>query len=313
LTSFRVRRTLRDRMKRKLFPLFPLVLAAAWLAVAPANAQTNVHTAFTNDAVANGYLQIQEQLHATQIAIEASRQLAAEESQRNADALAARLQSLEKTVELQRANEADAARKAQQLTLLVAGGFGLAGLGILLLMVWFQWRAFTQIAQISAQQHLAITHASEVHQLAAPGRATVEVSNARLLDVVSQLEKKIIELESGNRLLAAAPDGKSGDALADGQKFLDANQPHKALEIFEQFLTAQPDHVEALAKKAAALEKLGRLADALACCNQAIERNGAHAPVLLQKGGLLNKLNRHAEAIDCFEQALLAREKTAKA
>ena len=300
-------------MKLKLSLTFPLVLAAAWLAVAPANAQTNIHTVFTNDAVANGYLQIQEQLHATQIAIEASRQLAAEESQRNADALAARLQSLEKTVELQRANEAEAARKAQQLTLLVAGGFGLAGLAILLLMVWFQWRAFTQIAQISAQQHLALTHASEVHQLAAPGRATVEVSNARLLDVVSQLEKKIQDLENGGRLLAATPNVKTTDRLADGQKFLDTNQPQLALEAFDHFLAAQPDHAEALAKKAAALEKLGRLDDALACCDQAIAKNRSFTPALLQKGGLLNKLNRHAEAIDCFEQALLAQEKQAKA
>jgi len=276
-------------------------------------ANTNSSATFTNDAVANGYLQIQEQLHATQLAIEASRQLAAEESQKNADVLAARLQSLEKTVELQRASDADAARKAQQLTLLVAGGFGVAGLGILLLMVYFQWRAFSQIAQISAQQHLAIAHASEVHQLAAPGRATVEVSNARLLDVVSQLEKKIQDLESGNRLLAATPGVKSTDPLADGQKLLEANQPQPALELFERFLAAQPDHAGALAQKAAALEKLGRLDDALACCDQALAQHRAFTPALLQKGGLLNKLNRHAEAIDCFEQALLAREKSAKA
>ena len=299
-------------MKLKLFLIFPLVLAAVFAVGQPAKAQTNVPNVFTNDAVMNGYLQIQEQLHATQLAIEANRQVAEDEAKKDAEALAARLQSLEQTVAAQRASDTAAARKAQQLTLLVVGGFGLAGLGILLLMVYFQWRMFSQVAQISAQQHLAITQASEVHQIAAPGRATVEVSNARLLDVVSQLEKKILELESGNRLLAAAPDGKSGDALADGQKFLDANQPQKALEVFEQFLTAQPDHAEALVKKAAALEKLGRLAEALACCNQAIAKNSAFTPALLQKGGLLNKLNRHAEAIDCFEQALLAQGKKAQ-
>ena len=299
-------------MKLILSLIFSLVLAAVFAAVQPANAQTNSRAAVTNDAIINGYLQIQEQLHATQLAIEANRQVAEAEAKKNADALAARLQSLEQTVELQRANDAEAARKTQQLTLLVAGGFGLAGLGILLLLVYFQWRMFSQFAQISAQQQLAIAQIGEVHQLAAPGRATVEVSNVRLLDVVSQLEKKILELESGSRLLAAVPDGKSDTALADGQKFLDANQPQKALEIFEQFLAAQPDHVEALVKKAAALEKLGRLAEALACCNQAIAKDRACKPALLQKGGLLNKLNRPAEAIDCFEQALLAPEKKAK-
>ncbi len=299
-------------MKLKFALIFPLFLTALLLAAMPVNAQTNNVGAITNDAVANGYLQIQQQLHVTQLAIEANRQLAAEESQKNADALAARLQSLEKTVELQRASDTDAARKTQQLTLLVAGGFGIAGLGILLLMVYFQWRAFSQIAQISAQQHLAIAHASEVHQLAAPGRATVEVSNARLLDVVSQLEKKIADLESGSRLLAATPGEKTADLLADGQRFLDDDQPQKALEVLNHFLAAQPDHTEALAYKATALELLGRLNEALACCDQALAKTPAFKPALLQKGGLLNKLNRHAEAIDCFEKALLAQEKKAK-
>ena len=275
-------------------------------------ADTNLPAVFTNDTLANAYLQIQEQLHATQLAIEANRQVAEDAARKDSAVLAARLQSLEKTVELQRANDAETARKAQQLTVIVAGGFGVAGLGVLLLMVYLQWRMFTQVAQISAQQQMALANAGAVHQLAAPGRATVEVSNARLLDVVSQLEKKIQALESGNRLLAEPAGGKTSDPLADGQKFLDANQPQKALEIFEQFLAAQPDHAGALAQKAAALEKLGRLNEALTCCDQAIAKNGAFTPAWLQKGGLLNKLNRHAEAIDCFEQALQAQEKKAK-
>ncbi len=276
-------------------------------------ANTNaLPTATTNDALANAYLQIQEQLHATQLAIEANRQVAEAEARKDSEALAARLHLLEKSLEVQRASDAESARKAQQLTLIVAGGFGMAALGILLLMVYLQWRMFTQVAHISTQQQLALTNAGAVHQLAAPGRATVEVSNARLLDVVSQLEKKIQDLENGNRLLAAAPEGKSGDALADGQKFLDANQPQQALEIFDQFLAALPAHPDTLVKKAAALEQLGRLQEALACCDQAIAKDRAFKPALLQKGGLLNKLNRHAEAIDCFERALVASEKKAQ-
>ena len=293
---------------RKIFTVGAGLLLAAKVFAA----DTNFATVFTNDAVANGYLQIQEQLHATRLDIEASSLAAAEDAKKNSDVLNARLQSLEQTVSVQRASDAEAARKTQQLTLLLAGAFGIAGLGILLMMVYFQWRAFAQIAQISAQQHAAIANASAVHQLAAPGRATVEVSNARLLDVVSQLEKKISDLENGSRLLAAAPDMKAADLLADGQSFLDANQPQKALAAFEHFLATQPNHAEALAKKATALEKLGRLNEALTCCDQALAKNRAFTPVLLQKGGLLNQLNRHAEAIDCFEQALLAQEKKAK-
>jgi tetratricopeptide (TPR) repeat protein len=287
--------------------LFPLVLAVA-LFTMPSRAQTNSLSA-TNDAVVNGYLQIQEQLHATQMAIEDVRAAAADDAKRNADAIAARLESLEQSVAAQRNTDAEAARRTQQLTLLMAGVFGLAGLGIMALMFYFQWRAFSQIAEISAQQQVALANAGAVHQLAAPGRAAVETSNARLLDVVGQLERKIIELENGSSLLAGAADVKSAYALDEGQKLLDAGQPQKALELFDRFLATQPDHTEALVKKAAALEKLGRLPEALGVCDRAIGRDGTFTLAFLQKGGLLNQLGRHDEALNCFEQALLAQKK----
>ena len=295
-------------LNRKFLTIGAGLLLAAKVLAADGNALTNS----PRDNVANTFLQIQEQIHATQLAIEQGQQDAVNAAKGNADALATRLQALELSVATQHGADAEAARQTQRLTLFLAGAFGLAGLGIMLLMVYFQWRAFTQLAELSAQQHAAIANANAVHQLAAPGRATVETSNARLLDVVSQLEKKIADLESGSRLLAAAPDVKTADLLADGQRFLDDDQPQKALEVLNHFLVAQPDHAEALAFKATALELLGRLNEALACCDHILAKNSSYKPVLLQKGGLLNKLNRHAEAIDCFEQALLAQDKKAK-
>src|SRR5664279_720150 len=224
--------------------LFPLVLAGALLAT-PARAQTNSAAIPNNDAVVNGYLQIQEQLHATQMAIADIRAAAADDAKRNAETIAARLEALEQSVAAQRNADAEAARRTQQLTLLLAAGFGLAGLGIMALMFYFQWRAFTKIAEISAQQNAALANAGAVHQLAGPGRAAVETSNSRLLDVVEQLERKIIELENGSSLLVEAAGGKSFDLLAEGQTLLDAGQPQKALEIFDRLLTTQPDHAEA--------------------------------------------------------------------
>jgi len=283
-----------------------LLATAAWAK------DTNTVAGVTREDISNNYLQIQEQIHATQLAIEQSQQAAVEAAQKNADALAARLQSLEQSVAAQRANDAEAARKTQQFTLLVAGGFGVAGLGILLLMVYFQWRMFSQVAQISAQQHLTLTHAGEVHQLAAPGRATVESSNARLLDVVGRLEKRILELENGQRLLPEIAAVKTVDPLAEGQRLLNANAPEQALEYFDKFLATHPEHATALLKKAAALEKLGRDDEALVCCNRAIAADGALANAYLFKGGVLNRLRRYDEALNCFEQALLAQEKKAK-
>jgi len=296
-------------MNPKLF--FPLALAAALLAL-PARAQTNAPAATNNDAMVNGYLQIQEQLHATQMAIADIRAAAADDAKRNADTIATRLEALEQSVAAQRNADGEAARRTQQLTLLLAAGFGLAGLGIMALMFYFQWRAFTKIAEISAQQNAALANAGAVHQLAAPGRAAVASSNARLLDVVEQLERKIIELENGSNLLVEAADSKSFDLLMEGQTLLDAGQPQKALEVFDRLLAAHPDHADTLVRRSAALEKLGRLPAALEACDRAIARDGTFMPAFLQKGGLLNKLNRHDEALNCFEQVLLEQKKKAK-
>ena len=140
----------------------------------------------------------------------------------------------------------------------------------------------------------------------------METSNARLLDVVGQLEKRINELEGGQKLLPDIAAAKNGDPLADIQKFLDGNQPQAALDATDKFLTTHPKHAEALVKKAVVLEKLGRNDEALAVCDHAIAADGTLAIAHLHKGGLLNRLRRYDEALDCYERALVAQEKKAK-
>ncbi len=151
-----------------------------------------------------------------------------------------------------------------------------------------------------------------MHQLAAPGRAAVESSNAQLLDVIGQLEKRINELESGQRLLPEIGAAKPADVFGEAQRFLDAAQPQLALDLLENFLAEHPQHAEALAKKAVALEKLGRTDEALACCDRAIAADGTLAIAHLHKGGLLNRLRRYDEALQCYEEALRAQEKKPK-
>ena len=303
---------------RKFFAAVAVTFLAAQLFAADTNAPAVAPPGITRDEVAQNYLHIQEQIHESQLAVQKSQQLAMEIQQAaldaaktNSDALSTRIQSLEKVIADQRVSDADAARKTQQSTLFMVGAFGLAGLGILLVMVYFLWRAFTQLAQISAQQHMAIAQAGAVQQLAAPGRATVEASSAQLLDVVSRLEQRIQELESGQKLLpeVVAPKPSASDLLSTGQKFLDDNAPQKALEAFDKFLATNPDRADAIVKRAAALEKLGREDEALASYNRAITADGTLVIAHLQKGGLLNRLRRYDEALNCYEQALLAQEK----
>ncbi len=293
-----------------------IVFGVSW-----ANAQTTNFIMVTNDSALGAMLQIQEQLHNTRLQIEAGRaqsaeaiQKTAEAVQKNSDALSARLQLLEQAVQNQHASETEAARKTQQLTLMLAGVFGLMGLGVMLLMIYFQWRSFRQIAEISTQQNLFMAQAGAVHQLTSPARATVEISNSRLLSVVGQLEHKIRSLENGAS--QSAPTEKNGsptpDPLADGQKLLDAGEAQKALDLFEKLLAAQPENAAAMLKKAAALEKMARLEEALDYCDRALKRDKTQTVAFLQKGGLLNKLNRHTEALDCFEQALHTQDKNGK-
>jgi tetratricopeptide (TPR) repeat protein len=302
-------------MKLKL--LFPLMLAAAFF---PTQTWAQTNSPSTNtDAMANGYLQIQEQLHATRLAVEDARLTAAEDTKRTADAITARLETLEQSATAQRNADEDAARKTQQFTLMLAGAFGLAGLGIMVLMFYFQWRAFSQLAQISSQHNAALLNGGAVSQLTGPGRAAVEASNVRLLDVVGRLEQRIHELENGSRSLpegAAKPAqsaklARSADLLAEGQNLLDANQPQKALEMFEKILAVHPEHGETLVKMAAALEKMGRDEEALAVYNRAIAADGTLVIAHLHKGGMLNRLRRYDEALDCYEHALMAQDKKA--
>lgn len=286
-------------------------------------------------AVVNSNLQIQEQLHATLLAIESNRREAEAEAATNAAALTARIQALEQTIADQRASEIEAARKTQQIALFMAGAFGLIGLGIMLLMVYFQWRVFTQLIKITTRQpsalalgdNRALPLVEAASELAAPGRAAVESSNARVLGVVERLEKRILELEQIARPPLPGPasassankNGVPPDAndreecvanlITEGQSLLSADEPQKALECFDVALQLQPKHAGALVKKAGALEKLGRLDDAIACYDHAIEADGSMTIAYLHKGGLFNRMARYDEALRCYEQALQTQEK----
>ncbi len=319
---------------------FTLVCVGVFFAARAFAAETDTISAppptdTTTQAVVNSNLQIQEQLHATLLAIENSRRQAEAEAATNAALLTARIQVLEQTIADQRASEVEAARKTQQFALFMAGTFGLIGLGIMLLMVYFQWRVFTQLIKISTWQpsglalgnHRALPLVEAANELAAPGRAVVESSNAGLLGAVERLEKRILELEQSARAPLAEPaapssankNGAPSDAndreecvanlITEGQSLLTENEPQKALECLDVALQLEPKHAEALVKKAGALEKLGRLDDAIACYDSAIAADGSMTIAYLHKGGLFNRMARYDEALRCYEQALHTQEK----
>src|SRR6185437_11740561 len=149
LTSFCRRFTLRLFMKSDFSKIFAICFAIFFAAQLFAQETNSISSAATND-VANGYLQLQAQLHAAQMQIEQSREENAALAQSNVDAMNLRIQQLEQTLANQRSTDLEIARRTQQLTMYLVGTIGLGGLAILLFAGYFQWRAFSQLAEITA-------------------------------------------------------------------------------------------------------------------------------------------------------------------
>ena len=272
------------------------------------------------------YLQLQEQLHAAQLAIERNRREAADAAARNAEVIAGRLQTLEQSLTAQRAAEKQQLEGAYRLMLLVGGGCVTLGFIAMLLTAYFQWRAVGRLTEFSmvSQASLAAGRAG----LAAPG-AVGELTNSRFNDALARIEGRIRELEHTAHPAAATSAITVGDTVsastsalpepkpqriavlvAKGQSLLDLDQPEEALGVFNDILTIDPNHTETLVKKGDTLERLRRLDDAIECYDAAIAADANFTIAYLHKGGLFNRMDRHQEALKCYEEALRTQEKS---
>jgi len=289
---------------------------------------SNTTSSLSNTDAINAYVQIQAQLHETQMMLESNRQETVAVLEHNAEMLTADIQMLEKTVAEQRAKEA-ASVASVEYTMLMIAGIGMLALAAVVTLVFLQLRTATRLIEmamapgspLSSSRALPVVEATG--SLPASARAALEYSNARLLGVIERLEKRILELEETVRIPLSestvsgvlqngnGDDQRVADLIAEGQLFLDTNKPEKALDSFNEALDRHPNLGDALIKKAAALEKLERVDEALACFDRAIEFADSTTTALLQKGGMLNRLARYDEALQCYERALQTQEKKA--
>jgi tetratricopeptide (TPR) repeat protein len=291
-------------------------------------------------------LQIQEQLHATQLALERNRQETEAAAARNAETLAGRLQGIEQALAAQRAQELEAMQSSNRGMLIVAGSFAALGFVAMLLMAYFQWRTISRLAEICSAlpvpyalggvPAIAALGAGEAHRVSV---GPPEQSNQRLLGALERLEKRIYELEHTARPPLSAstalpqeltalphpppngdPVGASVNApvapeaaritllLGKGQSLLNLDHAEEALACFDEILTLDVNHPEALVKKGAALERLRKSDEAIACYDRAIAADNNMTVAYLYKGGLFNRLERFGEALECYEQALRTQE-----
>ncbi len=317
----------------------------------PAGAQPTKAEETNAQDTLRSFIQLQEQLHATQLAIEQNRKDNAEAAARNAQVLTERLQAIETALSAQRARELEAMQSSNRVMLIVAGSFALVGIGAMLLMAFFQWRTlhgWTEMSGVLSSPRLLGTgsplRALGPGEMTPPPSGPVEQSNSRLISALEQLEKRIYQLESSTRPAlheaatgggAPGPNGngtpaetrvapangagkpKSHDQerlenlLQTGQALLDQEKPEPALACFEEALALRPRDAEALVKKGTALERLQRPEDAIACYDAAIAADHSLTIAYLHKGGCLNRMERFGEALQCYEQALSTQEKRA--
>jgi hypothetical protein len=337
--------------------LIPVLLLTATLCSAPSLAgESDTLAGVTNKVDATNametlraYLQVQEQLHATQMAIERNRKEADEAAARNTQVLASRLEAIEQSMTSQRVRELDAMQSSNRVMLIVAGVFAAIGLLAMLLMAYFQWRTVNRLAEIAAMLPAPGNHVlGPGPAFAALSRGDAQVvsigpaeqPDQKLLGALERLEKRIHELEHTthpplNETAAVNHDSKAAspqtngdpaesngigtEASADGaritlllgrgQSLLNMDNAEEALGCFDEVLKLDGNNTEALVKKGTALERLRKMDEAIDCYDRAIAADRSMTIAYLYKGGLFNRMERFTEALECYEQALRAQEK----
>ncbi len=95
------------------------------------------------------YLQLQEQLRATQAAIEQARQETKAAAAQNSETLSKGLQAVQEGFAAQRARDWAAMQQSNRMMLTVAGAFAALSFLTMLIMTYFQWRMSKGLAHIS--------------------------------------------------------------------------------------------------------------------------------------------------------------------
>jgi len=290
----------------------------------PASPPARTESETTPDAM-RAYLQLQEQLHTAQQAIERNRREAEAAAARNTEAIATRLQQLEQSLMSQRTREVETMQGTNRLILTVGGSCAALGFVAMLLTAYFQWRAVNRLTEFSvvSQASMGFNRAllpPGTAELPALTSAATEQAQAQLTGAVERLEKRLVELEhtthrpsAGNHSSEAAPavgsDSPIGALLAKGDLLLKADKVEEAVGCFDEILTEAPNHAEALVKKGSALEALRKFDEAIECYDRAIAADNSLTVAYLYKGGVCNRLERYTEALECYEQALRTQER----
>jgi tetratricopeptide (TPR) repeat protein len=305
------------------FVLSPLLIHAAADPATPA-ATTNVVVMEPDPQLLRSVLILQEQVRTTQRAVEQAREEAQVESKRTAEAMTARLNTIEQTLNTQREQELRDLQKSTHKMLIIVGIATAVGFLAMMATGFMQMRAAAGLTETSRQ--LAALPAPRFAELPAPGATgatpALEDANAHLLGAIDRLEHRLEEMEAttggtqtathGHKTITAGTPSTTqlATVLSKGQALLNLDKPEEALEQFDEALKIEPRNIEAWIKRGTALERLQRIDDAISSYDHAIEIDGSTATAYLFKAGVYNRQKKYAEALQCYEKALHAQQKT---
>jgi tetratricopeptide (TPR) repeat protein len=346
-------------MKRIIFLAGWIVISVAVLP-APGSAEeipaeitaTNRVAETNSQEVLRSYLQLQEQLHETQLAIERTRTESKDNAAETSELLKVRLETIEKALAAQRARELETMQSSNRMLLIISGSFASIGFIAMLLMAYFQWRTVSRLAELSAALPPAQLMLPSPRPLPALTSGenpvvvpnSVEQSNQKLLNSLERLEKRLLDLAHATQPISNgngkeyAPSLHQSEApmtstasttseaiagsgvserlmslLHEGQTLLNADRAQEALAAFDEAIALDPNNAETLVKRGTALEKLRKYPEAIQCYDRAIQADSSMTIAHLYKGGLLNRLERFGEALECYEEALRTQEGRAAA
>jgi tetratricopeptide (TPR) repeat protein len=292
------------------------------------------------------FLHLQEQIHATQLAVERSRMESEAAAARNAEAVNARLKFIEDVMErVSKENTAAIVESNRQIEesnrqlqksnsrmVLLASVFAfilLAGLGV---TGWMQWKAVSRVGSYPGTGLPALL--SQGYSTFGSGGQPAQLASAQLMSVLGRLEHRIAEMESSShasRPLKVVPVSEAvtehphasdedtfdsgsdietplADVIRKGDELLAGEDAEKAIEHFDALLAKHPGNPELLLRRGTALERLQRDQEAIECYDLAIKADPHLTMAYLHKGGLFNRMERFSEAMECYEQALRVQE-----
>ena len=287
---------------------------------------TEVTTNETEAQLLRNFLIVQDQLRATQQAVEKTREQALADAKRSEEALTARLNLIEQTLSSQRATELASMQKSTRTMILLACIITVAGFIAVLFAGFVQARAMIRLTDVSRQLRAALPPTPlEGGNALLLSNGSVDNSNAHLLHAIERLERRLEDVESVGAATHTATNGHKPVAasapvpamnpqittlLGKGQALLNLDKAEDALEHFEKAIQIDSNNIEAWIKKGTALERLQRIDEAIAAYDQAIAVDSSTATAYLFKAGVYNRQKKYAEALQCYEKALNAQQKS---